>query len=205
MEILGTLGTNVFWVLWHAWLHSPKMLVSSCRRLQCLSACKKSSFCTQFHHSLLSYNITFLRILQFDWLAAFWPITRDPKFFHICWWNINNNISFHFRLFPKKLTWQNVSKNPKTLFWGNSAPFLHKFGKKWISLEKRALSVFQYSNYPPLCQKSEKPNEPFLGKLLDGHTKNWFIPLISSWVLRLIEKSRNLIVGQEHFGPYLRS
>ena len=45
-------------------------------------------------------------------------------------------------------------------------------------------------------------------KLLDGHNKNHFIPLIFSWdpsnfiVLRLIEKSHNLI-SQEHFGPYL--
>ena len=29
----------------------------------------------KLHNSLLSYNITFQRILQFDWPAAFWPIT----------------------------------------------------------------------------------------------------------------------------------
>ena len=58
--------------------------------------------------------------------------------------------------------------------------FCALFAQIWEKMKKRALSVFQYSNYPPLCQKSEKPNEPFLGKLLDGHTKNWFIPLISS-------------------------
>ena len=44
---------------------------------------------------------------------------------------------------------------------------------------KKGLSVFQYSNYLLLYQKSEKPNQPFLRKLLDGHTKNQFIPLIS--------------------------
>ena len=176
MEILGTLGTNVFWVLWHAWLHSPKMLVSSCRRLQCLSACKKSLFCTQLHHSLLSYDITFLRILQFDWLAAFWPIIRDPKFFQICWWNINSNISFHFRLFLRKTNMtQFFKKSQKTPFWSPSRSFLSKFRQKWIFLEKRALSAFQYLNYLPLHQKSEKFNEPFLRKLLDGHTKNKFI------------------------------
>ena len=48
-----------------------------------------------------------------------------------------------------------------------------------------------------MCQKSEKPNEPFLRKLLDGHTKNQFISLTSLWdtanfrVLQLIEKSCN--------------
>ena len=46
-------------------------------------------------------------------------------------------------------------------------------------------------------------------KLLEWHTKNQFISLISLWdtanfiVLRLIEKSSNLI-GQKYFGPYLR-
>ena len=127
----------------------------------------------------------------------------------MCSWNINNNISFHFRLFPRKtIITKFFKKSIKPYFWGHSGPSLPKFGQKWIFLEKRALPVFQYSNYLPLCQKPVKPNEPFLRKLLKGHTKNQFIPLISSWdtpnfrVLWLIEKSRNLI-GQEHFRPYL--
>ena len=101
-------------------------------------------------------------------------------------------------------------KAKKIPFCSYSGSFLPKFRQKWISLEKRAMSFFQYSNYLPLRQKSEKSNEPFLRNLLDGHTKNQFIPLISLWdtanfrVLRLIEKSHNLI-GLEHFGPYLRN
>ena len=53
----------------------------------------------------------FLMILHFKkscnliGLQHFWPITRDPKFCQICCWNIKNNISFHFRLFPRKLRW----------------------------------------------------------------------------------------------------
>ena len=137
MEILGSLGTNVFWVLWHAWLHSPKMLVSSCRRLQCLSACKKSLFCTQLHHSLLSYDITFLRILQFDWLAAFWPIIGDPKFFQICWWNINSNISLHFRLFLRKTNMTQFFKKSKKIHFGAIlGPFYPNFGKNEVSWKK---------------------------------------------------------------------
>ena len=114
----------------------------------------------------------------------------------MCSWNINNNISFHFRLFPRKtIITKFFKKSIKPYFWGHSGPSLPKFGQKWIFLEKRALPVFQYSNYLPLCQKSVKPSEPFLRKLLNGHTKNQFIPLISSWdtpnfrVLWLIEKS----------------
>ena len=112
--------------------------------------------------------------------------------------------------FQEKLTWPNFSKNPKNPVLGSFWALLPKFGPKMNFPGKRALSVFQYSNYLPLCQKSEKPNEPFLRKLLEGHTKNQFISLISLWdtanfrVLRLIEKSHNLI-GQEHFGSYLRN
>ena len=54
--------------------------------------------------------------------------------------------------------------------------FLTKFEQKWIFPE-----VFRYSDYLPLNQKAEKPNEPFLRKLLEGQTKIQFIPLISSW------------------------
>ena len=78
----------------HAWLPKLKMIVSPCRKLQCLSACHKyiSSF-------ISSWDITFKRILQFDWPAAFWPITRGPESCQIWnWlWNISKNMSFHFR------------------------------------------------------------------------------------------------------------
>ena len=93
---------------------------------------------------------------------------------------------------------------------GYSGSFLPKFGQIWVFLEKRAESVFQYSNYLPLCQKSKQPNKTFKKKLLDGRTKNLFILLISLWntvnfrVLQLVEKSQNLI-DQEHFGPYIRN
>ena len=37
--------------------------------------------------------------------TAFWPITQEPKFCHIRnWWSdINNNISFDFRIFSRKI------------------------------------------------------------------------------------------------------
>ena len=66
--------------------------------------------------------------------------------------------------FQQKLTSQNFTKIPQNTIFP-------KLGPKMNFPGKRALSVFQYSNYLPLCQKSEKPNEPFLRKLLEGHTK----------------------------------
>ena len=55
----------------------------------------------------------------------------------------------------------------KTLLWGNFGTFLLKFGQKSIFLEKRALSVFKYSNYLALHKKSEKPNDQLLRKMLN--------------------------------------
>ena len=156
----------------HAWLHSPKMIESPCRRLQCLSACKKQTS-------------------SFTFFSGYY-ILKNPAIWLAGLVFILNN-------FQGKLAWQNFSKNPKTPILGPFWDFVPKFGKKWIVLEKWALSVFQYSNYLPLCQKLGKPNEPFLRKLMDGHTKHQFIPLISLWdaakfrVLWLIEKSCNLI------------
>ena len=85
----------------------------------------------KLHHSLFSYHVTFQRILQFDWMTAFWPITRDRKFCQMSWWNINNNISFHFRLFPRKITWQKFSKNPKKPILGPFCPILGKNKFSW--------------------------------------------------------------------------
>ena len=185
----------------HAWLHS--MIASPCTKDSKFICCMhKISFIIHFFLTALQ------RILQFDWPAAFWPICQDPKFWQICWWNINNNISFHFRLLPIKTSMTKFFK--KSYLGVILDPFCPNFRKKWFFLEKRAQSVIQRKNYLPLRQKSENHNEPFLRKLLDGQTKNQFIPLISSWdtanfkVIRLIEKSCNLI-GQEHFGPYLRN
>ena len=82
--------------------------------------------------------------MQFYWLTAFGPITGDPEFCQIWgWcWNINKNISFHFRLRPRKINDKIFQKRQKLNFeaawpfWS----FLPKFGQKWIFLEKR-LSV----------------------------------------------------------------
>ena len=96
------------------------------------------------------------------------------------WWNFNNNLRFHFRLFPRKTNDKIFQKTQKTLFWGHFGPFLLKFGWKWIFLEKRALPVFKHSNYLPSFHKSGKNNEPFLRKMpnwwrdrqRDGQTDN---------------------------------
>ena len=67
---------------------------------------------------------------------------------------ISITISFRFRLFPVKTCDKISQKMQKILFWGHFEPFLPKFGQKWIFLAKRALSVFNYSNYLPSSCKN---------------------------------------------------
>ena len=102
----------------------------------------------------------------------------------MCCWYINNNIRFHYKLFPRKTNMTKFFKKSQKPHFGPFCPIL---GQKWIFREKRVLSVFQYSNYLPLCQKSEKPNEPLLRKLLDGHTKNQFVSLIFCEIQPILE------------------
>ena len=115
----------------HAWLSTAKVMLLIYWKLSYLSAGKN-----KLHHPCFSEY----------WLSAFWPITREPEFCQIWdwWWNINNNISFHFKFLI------NFSKNSKKLLWGQFGSFLLKFGQKWIFMEKRALPVFKYSNYLPI-------------------------------------------------------
>ena len=55
LEILQRYGNFLFWVLWHAWLQTHKMIVSTCRGLKCLSACQKktASFISYFRYYAL--------------------------------------------------------------------------------------------------------------------------------------------------------
>ena len=51
------------------------------------------------------------------------------------WWNINNNIRFHFRLFPRKLM-PKFLKKPKKPILSHSGHDLPTFELKWILLDK---------------------------------------------------------------------
>ena len=119
----------------------------------------------KLHHSL------FLEILHFKEPCNLigWQ-HRDLEFCLIWdwWWNINSNISFHFRLYTRKTNDKTFLKIQKEAILGSFWVFLTKFGQKWIFLEKRALSVFRYSNYLSLRQKLEKTIQQFLRK-----TPNW--------------------------------
>ena len=102
-------------------------------------------FIEKFRVYLQAKNQLHLPCFSEDWLSAFWPITREPyQEFYQIWWNINNTISFHFRLFPQKINDKIFPKKNKKK--GQFGPFLLKFGQKWLFMEKRALPVFNNPN-----------------------------------------------------------
>ena len=128
-----------------AWPCTPKMIVSTCGKLQCLSACQK--YTSLFPAFLRYYILKNLAIWLTDSILANNSRTRIlPVMGLVVKYQY---ISLHFRLFSGKLNDKNFQKIQKTIFWGHFGPFLPKFGQKWIFLEKRALSVFKYSDYLP--------------------------------------------------------
>ena len=68
--------------------------------------------------------------LQFDWLIAFWAITRDPDFSQTCGFRrmIEKHNSFHFRPILAKNNDSILHKCPKTLILGT-------FGLIWAKRE----------------------------------------------------------------------
>ena len=90
----------------------------------------------------------------------------------------HNHISFHYRLFLRKTNSTEFFKKSQKPYFGPILCLFVQIEAKNEFSWKKGLSVFQYLNYIPLCQKSEKPNEPFMRKLLEGRTRNQFILLI---------------------------
>ena len=132
--------TKILWICFgyfgNARQCSPKVILLIYRKLSCLSSGKKLTSSSMLFWRL---NVRILGTVS----------TREPEFFQIRdWgWNINNNISFHFTLFPRKANdkiFQKIKK--KKYFAANLGPFAEVWSKL-LSLEKRTLPVFKYSNY----------------------------------------------------------
>ena len=85
------------------------------------------------NHSLLSWDITFKRIMQFDWPTTFWPITWEQEF---CQIRPGGEISitilvFTLDYFQEKLTRKVFKKSKKKNFWWQfSALFAQIWAKK---------------------------------------------------------------------------
>ena len=79
-------------------------------------------------------------------MTAFWSITRKPKICQVWdwWWNINNNIIFHFRSFQRKTNDKMFQKNPIL------GPFWTLFAQIWAKMNfpKKGALLCQHLNTP---------------------------------------------------------
>ena len=153
-------------------------------------------------HFIIHFFLDILHFKEFCNLIG-WQ-HRELEFCQIqdWWWNINNNISFHFRLYTRKTNDKVFLKSQKNVFWDHFGPFLPKFGQKWIFLEIRVLSVFRYSNYLSLCQKFEKTVEQFLRKTPNWRTDRWwwfyktlcskFLEIICYYIRKIVQNLTSL-------------
>ena len=140
----------------------------------------------KLQNSLLSYNITFWIILQFDWPAAFWPITWGPKLCRICLWNMNDNISFPYRLFPRKTNLTKFFNNSQKPYLGPILGPFAQFGAKNEFSWKKELSQFFNIQITYHCAKNQKNLMTIPEKTIGGtHQKpvyfiNFFLRYIQS-------------------------
>ena len=108
--------------------------------------------------SILSGDVANLRILQTDWLRAFWAISRSQNFDKL------TNFLTKNKIFQKP--W-------KTLFLGHFGPIIPVFGPLIFFFKNPAITPPSYW-FLPIYQTSEKSNDGILRKCLDwqmdGHT-----------------------------------
>ena len=105
----------------YTWLHTPKIIVSTCRRLWLLSSCQK------YTSSFTSFFLSFILKNPVIWLADSILAHNTRLRYYQIWdwsWSFNKNTSFCLRLFPRK-SWDKTFQNiQKTIFWGHFGPFL---------------------------------------------------------------------------------
>ena len=147
--------TSYFGYFGHPWL--PKMIVSPCTRLGFLSACKKQTLsCILFLRYYILKNPSI-------WLAVLIWGLESCKIWD-WWWNINNNISFHFRLFPRKtkdIFYKKILKEPILgQFWALFTQIRAK-----MNLPGKKSCQFLYIPIIYHCAKNQKkPFSNFWGK-----------------------------------------
>ena len=139
--------SSYFGYFGQAWLDTPKMTVSTCRKLQCLSAYQKQ---TSSFTSFLIYYI--LKNPAISLAASILAHNSRTRILPDVGLVVNNNISFHFRLFPRKTNDKIFQKIQKNLFWGHLGPFLPRWGQKWIFLKK---GICQFLDIPIIYHRAK--------------------------------------------------
>ena len=91
--------------------------------------------------SICSGKIFDLKILESDWLRAFWPISLEQDFsqIQVLCRSTANNINFHYRTNSVKINVQIFLIIEKTLFLAYFWPISPIFGTKKVFLKNSAL------------------------------------------------------------------
>ena len=138
------------------------MVVSTYRKLQCLSACQ--NFILHFFPEILNFkqSCNYIGQKHFDLSLQNLNFTRN---------GISGEISItilililHYLL---EILMTNFFKKPKNLTLG---PFWNLFAQIYAKMsfsEKKPLPAFKYSYYLPSCKKTDKTNNLFRRKMLN--------------------------------------
>ena len=103
--------------------------------------------------SICSGEILHLKILQSEWLTAFWPIFQEQNFSQIGDL-YRNAINFHYKQIQGKSMTRFFFKFKTLYFWPTSTNF---GGKKCFPKKPGIHNLIQF--LVP-CRNSEKPNDP---------------------------------------------
>ena len=142
----------------HAWLYTTKMIISTCRRLRCLSTCQKQS--SSFTSSLRYYILKNPAILLADSiLVRNWRPWVLPDMGLVL--NINSNISFHFKLFWRKTNYK-IFQKPR--FWDHLGLFCSNLDKNEFSRKK---GICQFLNVPFIYHHT-KNQKKLMWKMLNS-------------------------------------
>ena len=117
LEILQRYANFLIWVLWTCLIaNTQNDRINLCKTLMFICM-QKTNFSIHFILEILHFKKSGIWLAVPNWGLEFWQIWE-------WWWNINNNISFHFRLFLWKTKDNFFKKNPKiTYFWAILGPF----------------------------------------------------------------------------------
>ena len=133
LEILQYMQTY-FGYFRHTWLHTPKMIVSSCRKFRCLFACQKWS-------SSLTSSLRYYILQNHAIWQHFGLLLKTQNFVRYEIGGEISIISFQFRFFPRKTNDKIFEKTKKTNYFGVIlGSFCPNLGKNESSWKKTSVS-----------------------------------------------------------------
>ena len=127
----------------------------------------------QAFSSFCSRDIVDLKILQSDWLNAFWPISHEPDFSQVG--DLCNNIAININFFTDQIQRKVMTKFSnkfKKPFFGSFWPFIGQkkiFLKIWLCQAQHHVGILHHAEFQKKLMSQSKENFWTVG-LKEGHT-----------------------------------